>query len=267
MTEGRGWNSGGPRGALGVLELTLENYEAAYEVVLPAIETYRKLGVAIVGQILDAAEALAGMGRPAEGRELLEEAVENAGAMMRLPWPTAAAARARGLLAEAEGDLERAEEELERAVADRRGGRLAARARPQPPRTWQGPAASAQEAGAPAERSSRRWIFSTGSAHGPGRRAQARELGRIGGRKTAAGRPVDDRVRDRRARRRGTLEQGGRAGAPPRARRRSSGISRRSTASSACTHGRSSRPSRGLEVIPGISPVVAGAEASLPSAG
>jgi DNA-binding CsgD family transcriptional regulator len=117
MTEGRGWNSGGPCGALGVLELTLENYEGAYEVVLPAIETYRKLGVAIVGQILDAAEALAGMGRPAEGRELLEEAVENAGAMMRLPWPTAAAARARGLLAEAEGDLERAEDELERAVA------------------------------------------------------------------------------------------------------------------------------------------------------
>jgi DNA-binding CsgD family transcriptional regulator len=116
MTEGRGWNSGGPRGSLGLLELTLENYAAAYEVVLPAIETYRKLGVAIVGQILDAAEALAGLGRPAEGQELLEEAFENAGAMMRLPWPTAATARARGLLAEAEGDLERAEDELKRAV-------------------------------------------------------------------------------------------------------------------------------------------------------
>ena len=44
MTDSRGWNSGGPRGALGFLELTLENYEAAYEVVMPAIETYRKLG-------------------------------------------------------------------------------------------------------------------------------------------------------------------------------------------------------------------------------
>jgi DNA-binding CsgD family transcriptional regulator len=117
MTEGRGWNSGGPRGALGVLELTLENYEAAYDVVLPAIETYRKLGVAIVGQNLDAAEALAGMGRTADGRELLEEAFEKAAAMMRLPWPSAAAARARGLLADADGDLEAAERELERAVS------------------------------------------------------------------------------------------------------------------------------------------------------
>ncbi|TML11938.1 MAG: hypothetical protein E6G31_10680, partial [Actinobacteria bacterium] len=116
MTEGRGWNSGGPRGALCVLELTYENYPAAYEVVLPAIETYRKLGVAIVGQILDACEALAGMGRPAEGRELLEEGFERAAAMMQLPWPTAAAARACGLLAEAEDDLERAESELEQAV-------------------------------------------------------------------------------------------------------------------------------------------------------
>jgi ATP/maltotriose-dependent transcriptional regulator MalT len=117
MTEGRGWNSGGPRGSLCVLELTHENYSAAYEVVLPAIETYRKLGVAIVGQILDAAEALAGMGRPAEARALLDEALEKAAAMMRLPWPTAATARARGLLAEAEDDLERAESELEQAVA------------------------------------------------------------------------------------------------------------------------------------------------------
>ena len=116
MTEGRGWNSGGPRGALCFLELTLEHYEAAYEVVLPAIETYRKLGVAIVGQILDAAEALAGMGHPAEGWELVEEALEKAASMMKLAWPTAAAARSRGLLAEAEGDLERAESELERAV-------------------------------------------------------------------------------------------------------------------------------------------------------
>ena len=117
MTEGRGWSSGGPRGALCFLELTNENYEAAYEVVLPAIKTYRKLGVSIVGQIVDGAEALAGMGRADEGWLLLEEAFDNAGAMMKLPWPTAAAARARGLLAAAEGDLERAERELESAVA------------------------------------------------------------------------------------------------------------------------------------------------------
>jgi DNA-binding CsgD family transcriptional regulator len=116
MTDGRGWNSGGPRGSLGFLELTLENFEAAYEVLMPAIETYRKLGVPIVGQILDGAEALAGMGRTAEGQALLDRTKE-ASAMMRLPWPTAAVARARGLLAAAEGDLERAQTALEDAVS------------------------------------------------------------------------------------------------------------------------------------------------------
>ncbi len=117
MTEGRGWSSGGPRGSLCLLELTLENYEAAYEVMLPAIETYRRLGVAMVGQNVDASEALAGMGRPGEGRALLQEAFDKASRTMELPWATAAAARVRGLLAEAEGDLERAERELETAVA------------------------------------------------------------------------------------------------------------------------------------------------------
>jgi ATP/maltotriose-dependent transcriptional regulator MalT len=117
MTEGRGWNSGGPRGSLCLLELTLENYEAAYEVMLPAIETYRKLGIAMVGQNLDVSEALAGAGRPEEGRALLQEAFDRASTTMKPPWAMAAAARVRGLLAEAEGDLERAESELEAAVA------------------------------------------------------------------------------------------------------------------------------------------------------
>jgi len=117
MTEGRGWNSGGPRGSLCLLELTLENYEAAYDVMLPAIETYRKLGIAMVGQNLDASEALAGMSRPGEGRALLQEAFDRASTTMKPPWAMAAAARVRGLLAEAEGDLELAECELEAAVA------------------------------------------------------------------------------------------------------------------------------------------------------
>jgi DNA-binding CsgD family transcriptional regulator len=57
------------------------------------------------------------MGRPGEGRALLQEAFDKASRTMELPWATAAAARVRGLLAEAEGDLERAERELETAVA------------------------------------------------------------------------------------------------------------------------------------------------------
>jgi DNA-binding CsgD family transcriptional regulator len=117
MTEGRGWNSGGPRGALCFLELTLENYEAAHEAVLPAIETYRELGIVMVGQIFKGSEALAGMARPLEGRALLQEAFDKASNTMKLPWASAAADRAHGLLAEADGDLERAERELQRAVA------------------------------------------------------------------------------------------------------------------------------------------------------
>ena len=121
MTDSRGWNSGGPRAVLGELELTLENYEAAYEAVMPAIETYRKLGVPVIGQVFDAAEALAAMGRVEEGWTLLARTNE-APAMMRLPWPAAAAARAAGLLLAAEGGLERAERELAEAV--RIGDRL-----------------------------------------------------------------------------------------------------------------------------------------------
>jgi DNA-binding CsgD family transcriptional regulator len=116
MTEDRGWNSGGPRGALCFLELTLEHYSAAYEVLLPAIETYRKLGVVMVGQTFKGSEALAGMGRPDDGRALLQEAFDKASATMQLPWASAAATRSYGLLAEAEGDLERAESDLGRAV-------------------------------------------------------------------------------------------------------------------------------------------------------
>jgi DNA-binding CsgD family transcriptional regulator len=115
MTDSRGWNSGGPRGVLGLLELTLENYEAAYDVVMPAIETYRKLGAPLVGQIFDAAEALAAMGRPEEGRQLLDR-TKKVPVMMGLPWPSAAAPRARGLLAAAESDLEAAEADLGEAV-------------------------------------------------------------------------------------------------------------------------------------------------------
>ena len=184
MTEGRGWNSGGPRGALCTLELTHENFEAAYEVVLPAIETYRALGVAIVGQIVEATEALAGMGRPGEGSELLAEAYENASATMRLPWATGAAARARGLLAEAEGDLELAESELEQAVAVERevgaplelGRSLLALGRVQR-RTQKKQAARRTLEQALA-------VFEELGARPWAERAR-RELGRIGGRKAA----------------------------------------------------------------------------------
>jgi DNA-binding CsgD family transcriptional regulator len=116
LTDGRGWSSGGPRGVLGFLELSLENYQAAYEALMPAIERYRGLGAPLIGQTFDAAEALAGMARVREGRALLDRCEEAPG-MMRLPWAIAAAARAQGLLAAAEGDLEGAQATLEAAVS------------------------------------------------------------------------------------------------------------------------------------------------------
>ena len=115
LTDGRGWSSGGPRGALGFLELSLENYEAAYNAVMPAIERYRSLGAPVIGQTFDAAEALAGMGRVDEGRALLDRC-DDAPGLMRLSWAIAAAARARGLLDASDGDLVAAEVALEQAV-------------------------------------------------------------------------------------------------------------------------------------------------------
>jgi DNA-binding CsgD family transcriptional regulator len=115
LTDGRGWSSSGPRGALGFLDLSLENYEAAYEALTPAIERYRMLGVPVIRQTFDAAEALAGMERVEEGRALLERCDEAPG-LMRVPWAIAAAARARGLLAAAGGDLVAGEAALDEAV-------------------------------------------------------------------------------------------------------------------------------------------------------
>ena len=115
LTDGRGWNSGGPRAVLGFLDLSLENYEAAYEALVPAIERYRTLGVPVIDQTFDAAEALAGLGRVDEGRALLERCDE-APALTRIPSAMAAVARARGLLAGAADDLAAAEVALDEAV-------------------------------------------------------------------------------------------------------------------------------------------------------
>ena len=115
LTDGRGWNSGGPRAALGLLELSLENFEAAYAALLPAVDRYRSLGAPVIGQTFDAAEALAGLGRVEDGLDLLARG-RHAPAVMRQPWAEAAAARARGLLAAAANDLDAAQAALGHAV-------------------------------------------------------------------------------------------------------------------------------------------------------
>jgi DNA-binding CsgD family transcriptional regulator len=114
MTDTRGWSSGGPRAVLGFLELSLERYEQAYAALKPAVDVYRRLGAPLIEQTLDAAEALAGLGRVAEGRALLDAGER--GSSVRFPWSIAAAARARGLLAQAAGDLDNAMAALESAV-------------------------------------------------------------------------------------------------------------------------------------------------------
>ena len=146
LTDGRGWSSGGPRGALGFLELSLENYEAAYSALMPAIERYRTLGAPVIGQTFDAAEALAGMGRVDEGRALLDRC-DDAPGLMRLSWAIAAAARARGLLDASDDDLVAAEVALERGRRSQRSLRQSARPRPEPAGARQRPTAGAKEAG------------------------------------------------------------------------------------------------------------------------
>ena len=165
------------------------------------------------------------MGRVEEGRALLDRTKE-APAMMRLPWPTAAAARAAGLLSAAEGDLERRRTRARGGREHRRGvgwplelGRsLLALG------TVQRQARRKRAARRTLERAVE--VFSRLGAKPWAERAR-RELGRIGGRKAPRRRPVDDRseivsssspaARTRRSRRRSTS-----------ARRPSSGTSRRS---------------------------------------
>jgi DNA-binding CsgD family transcriptional regulator len=116
LTDGRGWSSGGPRMALGFLELSLENHAAAYEALLPAIERYRSLGTPFIHQCFDAVEALAGLGRVDDGYALLDRGGEAPG-FMHTAHSVAADGRARGLLAAAAGELAAAEELLIDAVA------------------------------------------------------------------------------------------------------------------------------------------------------
>jgi DNA-binding CsgD family transcriptional regulator len=113
--EGRGRTSSGPRGALAFLELSLENYEAAYEVMVPAIEAYRRDGVPFIGEEYDVIEALAGLGRLDEGRALCAVGEEDA-RKIDSSWCLAAATRARGLVEAAGDDLMTAESSLAEAV-------------------------------------------------------------------------------------------------------------------------------------------------------
>jgi DNA-binding CsgD family transcriptional regulator len=183
--------------ALGFLELSLGNAEAAVEVLTPAAERLRKLLPGMhplhIPLLPDLIEALILQGRSDEARTHLGY-LEQRGRALDSPGALAAAARADGLLAAAAGDLEPALEAFERALREHarratsldQGRTLLARgAVLRRARRW----AAARDSLAAAldifeEIGASLWVQKTRA-----------ELGRIGGRKAADGlTPTEQRV-------------------------------------------------------------------------
>jgi DNA-binding CsgD family transcriptional regulator len=105
--------------ALGRLELSLGNHEAAAEVLVPGIEAVIEMGSGdpVMPPLApDGIEALLALDRVEEARPLVRWLAERGEALGR-PQVVALAARGRGLLLAAEGDLEAAEETVAEALA------------------------------------------------------------------------------------------------------------------------------------------------------
>jgi len=106
-----------PRYGLGLLELSLEDYDAAWGWLGPAIERIVPLGVTEPAeQVSDGVEALAQLGRAQEAVRLLE-ALEGPAGRLDRRWALAASARNRGFVLAAEDDLAAAEAALTESVA------------------------------------------------------------------------------------------------------------------------------------------------------
>jgi DNA-binding CsgD family transcriptional regulator len=117
ITRSRGWQSRGPYSVLAFIELSLENYQAAYEACSYCIDRNTELAAGEpYSEIFGAVEALAALGRLQEARSLLGPWEERSRALGRR-WAVAAAAHARGTILAADGDLEGAEEVLLEAVS------------------------------------------------------------------------------------------------------------------------------------------------------
>jgi DNA-binding CsgD family transcriptional regulator len=105
-----------PRYGLGLLELSLEDNDAAWRWLEPAIERILPLGLTEPAeQVSDGVEALAQLGRPDEASRLLAAFEEPARRLGR-QWALAAAARGRGHVLAAGGDLAAAESAFAEAV-------------------------------------------------------------------------------------------------------------------------------------------------------
>lgn len=116
LAEERGRGGRMPRGGLGLLELSLGDHAAAWQWLEQAVERIVGFGVIEPApQVGNAVEALAGLGRLNEARDLLGALEEPAKRLAR-KWALAAAARGRGLIAAGDGDLPDAETALAEAV-------------------------------------------------------------------------------------------------------------------------------------------------------
>ena len=99
----------GPRLARGVLELSREDYEQAWDFLDPSHPRNGTQGMGRPrGQTPEAIEALIGLGRVGEARAMLDD-FEDAARTVGRNWAIAVARRCRGVLAAAEGDHEAAE--------------------------------------------------------------------------------------------------------------------------------------------------------------
>jgi DNA-binding CsgD family transcriptional regulator len=105
--------------ALGHLELSLDNFEPAREILVPLLPMLRDLGLgewSVHPVHPDAIEALVALGELEEAAALTDE-LEEFGRRLDRPWALATASRSRALIASAGGSLDEALVEAERAVA------------------------------------------------------------------------------------------------------------------------------------------------------
>jgi DNA-binding CsgD family transcriptional regulator len=105
--------------ALGVLELSLEQYERAAERLRRAAELERTAGYhpSVLRLLPDAIEAMVAVGRCDEATDVLRR-LEGAASAAELPWVRATGARCRGVIEADRGDLSSARVSLQRAVGE-----------------------------------------------------------------------------------------------------------------------------------------------------
>jgi DNA-binding CsgD family transcriptional regulator len=107
--------------ALGFLELSLGNHEAAVATLQPLITRFDPASspteLPNAAFLPDAVEALVQLGRLAEAEPLVE-ALERNGRRLDRPWMLAVGARGRAMLLAAMGDLDAADEAAQRAMAE-----------------------------------------------------------------------------------------------------------------------------------------------------